>query len=193
VASSSSVYGVPKDLPCDEDHPKSPISVYGTSKLASEAYCNMFYRMFVLPVTLLRYHTVYGPRQRPDMAIHKFVDTLSHGKSPTIFGDGNQTRDFTYVSDAVEGTILAAETENTSGETFNIGSGSQISVNHVIELIKRLVNKTEINQVYTTVKVGDVPDTYADIQKAKKILNYNPKSSFEKGLKSFLDWYFDRS
>lgn len=191
-ASSSSVYGVPQYLPCDEKHPTKPISPYGASKLAAEIYCHAFLRIFSLPITILRYHTVYGPRQRPDMAIYKFTDSLIHGLAPLIYGDGNQTRDFTFVLDAVEGTILAAESEDSVGETFNIGTGSQVSVNHVVELMKKLMNRVDINQVYAAPQVGDVPETHADIQKARRILGYSPKWSFDEGLKIFIERYKEK-
>lgn len=193
VASSSSVYGIPQYLPCDEKHPTLPISVYGTSKLASEDYCNTFFRAFKLPVTLLRYHTVYGPRQRPDMAIRKFAGMLYRGEVPTIFGDGNQTRDFTYVADAVEGTILAAESEDSLGETFNIGSGAQVSVNHMIKLVMQLTDRSDGKLVYTSQQVGDVPETHADIQKARTYLGYSPRWSLAQGLKAFFEWYTKKS
>ncbi len=189
IASSSSVYGVPHYLPCDENHPTQPISIYGASKLVSETYCDTFFRVFKLPISILRYHTVYGPRQRPDMAIFKFTQLLMQDKPPKIFGDGNQSRDFTFVSDVVDGTILAAEKEESVGEKFNIGGGERITVNSVVELIKKFTGKTDINPIYSSSQLGDVPDTYANIEKAKEYLGYKPKRSFREGLKIFVDWY----
>lgn len=188
-ASSSSVYGTPKVLPCSEDQPTLPISVYGASKLAAENYCLTFFRNFEVPVAILRYHTVYGPRQRPDMAIHKFTKALLEGKSPTLYGDGEQTRDFTYVSDAVEGTILAAESEESAGEVYNIGSGSHVTVNKLIKLLTKIIGADHITPVYEDRKLGDVQDTYADIRKATSILGYRPKTSIEEGLKNFVAWF----
>ena len=188
-ASSSSVYGVSQYLPWDEEHPTSPISIYGASKLAAEKYCETFHKSYRLPIVVLRYHTVYGPRQRPDMAIRLFAEALSEDRSPVIYGDGKQTRDFTYVSDAVDGTIRAAESEKSMGEIFNLGSGTRVTVERVIEIMKKTMEKNSILQIYQEPKLGDVPNTYASIQKAKSILDYTPRTNIQEGLKSFVTWF----
>jgi UDP-glucose 4-epimerase len=131
-ASSSSVYGDVAELPIREDALPKPISPYGVTKLAAENLCHLYWKNYGIPIVSLRYFTVYGPRQRPDMAIHKFVKAMLEDKEIVIYGDGNQTRDFTYISDAVEGTILAAKS-NLEGEVFNIGGGSRTSVNQIID------------------------------------------------------------
>lgn len=191
-ASSSSVYGIPKYLPVDEEHPKSPISVYGSSKLAAEEYCRLFSQEYGLKIVILRYHTVFGPRQRPDMAIYKFTDALTSGRRPIIFGNGNQTRDFTFVSDAVEGTVLAAEKEKAIGEALNIGSGCQTSVNEVVAIIVDLIGKKGASPIFEDPKKGDVPDTLANIEKAKSILGYQSTLHIKDGLQKFIDWFLNR-
>jgi UDP-glucose 4-epimerase len=188
-ASSSSVYGAPKIFPCPENLQPSPISVYGASKLSAENYCMMFSQSLGLPIVILRYHTVYGPRQRPDMAIHKFTKAMYEGNSPVIYGDGEQTRDFTYVLDVVDGTVLAAEKEESTGQTFNIGSGSSITVNELLKLLRHIMNKENLQPIYENKDSGDVEHTQADILKATQILKYDPKTNIKEGLRSFFEWY----
>lgn len=188
-ASSSSVYGTPKHLPCSEEQPTLPVSIYGASKLAGEDYCLTFFRGLKLPVVILRYHTVYGPGQRPDMAIHKFTKAFLDGRPPTVYGDGEQTRDFTYVSDVVAGTLLAAEKEGIEGQIFNIGSGSRVTVNYVIKLLTEILDKDEIPPTYKDKNADDVEHTYADISKAVNVLGYRPKIRMEEGLRNFVKWF----
>jgi len=184
-ASSSSVYGVPQYMPVDEKHPTNPVSIYGASKLVAERYC----QILGLPTVILRYHTVYGPRQRPDMSIHKWIQQLFQNKPPVIYGDGEQTRDFTHVHDIIDGTLKSAETEGIENEIFNLGSGSNVSVNTVVKLLLKLTEKTDIKPIYTPPKLGDVPHTHADISKARNLLGYNPKVTFESGIQRLIKWY----
>ena len=192
-ASSSSVYGNPKYTPVDEDHPKEPISPYAISKLASEKYCQYYHKINSMDIRMLRYFTVYGPRQRPDMAMHIFTKSIFEKRPPTIFGDGNQTRDFTYIADAVRGTILASQKDDVDGEVFNIGAGHQISVNKLFQLLLRLAGfPDEIKPQYVPAKVGDVRETLADITKARKILGYNPRQDLEGGLRNLQEWFREK-
>jgi len=138
-ASSSGIFGDPVYVPMDEKHPTNPSSPYGVSKLAAEKYCVAFNKVYGLDIVCLRYFSVYGPRGRPDQVIYAFTSSILKGESPTIYGDGKQTRDFTFVSDVVEATILAAETENIGGEVFNIGYGKEISIN---EVCAKVLNET---------------------------------------------------
>lgn len=188
-ASSSSVYGLPEYMPMDERHPTNPISVYGASKLAAEKYVRIYNGLPNLSTVILRYHSVYGPRQRPDMAIRKWTQQLFENKPPIIYGDGEQTRDFTYIDDIVEGTLKAAEIDGVEGETFNLGKGSRVSVNNVVRLLIKRIGKEDIDPIYTKPRPGDVSGTHADISKARKLLGYDPTATLNDGIKWFVRWF----
>jgi UDP-glucose 4-epimerase len=183
--SSSSVYGDVRTFPMKETLTPMPISPYGVSKLAGEHLCYLYWKNYGVPTVSLRYFTVYGPRQRPDMAFQKFVRAIHEGKEITIYGDGNQTRDFTFISDIVLANILASNV-GASGEVFNIGGGSRISVNKVIEILEDLTGK-KAKVIYQQKQKGDVGDTYADITKAKNVLGYKPEVKIEEGLRRYVD------
>jgi len=185
-ASSSSVYGDAK-MPMIEDSLLKPVSPYGMTKLAGENLCYLYGKNFGIPAVSLRYFTVYGPRQRPDMAIHKFVKAILWGEDISIFGDGTQTRDFTHVNDAIEANILAAES-SIVGEVFNIGGGSRISVNALIAEIERLIGK-KAKIRYIEKQTGDVRDTWANVNKANLILNWKPNIDIFSGLREYIGWY----
>ena len=181
-ASSSSVYGNTVDLPTSEDTKPHPISPYGVSKLAAENLCQLYWEYYKLPVLSLRYFTVYGPRQRPDMGFHKFITAIQTGNEITLFGDGEQTRDCTYVGDVVDGTI-SAMTSSATGKVFNIGAAAPISVNKIISEIEQILNlNANIRKIET--QKGDVENTWANINLSKKILNYSPKMSIRVGLEA---------
>ena len=190
-ASSSSVYGNPTYVPVDEDHPKRPISIYGASKLAAEELCSTFYRLFNLDVVALRYHTVYGPRQRPDMAFHKWIKAALTGKPIVIYGDGSQERDFTYIDDAVEATIASAVAEGVEGMVFNVARGSPIKVMDAVKAIVEEVG-VDVEVVHEEPKPGDVKATYGDISRASKILGYRPKVSLREGIREMVSWLKER-
>ena len=184
-ASSSSVYG-DCELPMREDRLLLPVSPYGVSKLACESLSYSYWKNFGVPVVSLRYFTVYGPRQRPDMAFHKFIRAMLKGEEITIYGDGDQTRDFTYIEDAVNSNILVME-KACPGEIFNIGGGSYISVNGAIKLLEEIIEK-KAQIKYTEKMKGDMQATWADIEKAKKMLGYNPRFNLKKGLIEEIEW-----
>lgn len=185
-ASSSSVYG-DVELPMREDARPNPISPYGVSKLAGEHLCNLYSRSFYIPTISLRYFSVYGERQRPDMAFHKFIKSALDGKEITIYSDGNQTRDFTYISDVIDATVSAMKGDELEGEVINVGGGCRISVNEVIKILEHLLKK-EIAANHIQKQKGDVVDTLADICKAQEFLNYHPKVKIEEGLKKEIEW-----
>ena len=184
--SSSSVYGA-AELPMKEDSLLKPVSPYGVTKLSGENLCYLYWKNYGVPTVSLRYFTVYGPRQRPDMAIHKFVKGIFKGDEITVFGDGTQTRDFTFVDDAVKANLLASESDSV-GEVFNIGGGSRISVNELIGMMENIIGK-KAKVKYIEKQKGDVRDTLADVSKAKKELEWIPKVKIEEGLKRFVDWW----
>lgn len=185
--SSSSVYGDSPDLPMNEDSLKRPISPYGVTKLATEQICYLYHKYYGVPTIILRYFTVYGPRQRPDMAINRFVSKMFSGETISIFGDGKQTREFTFISDAIDATLLAAKSDYNY-EIFNIGSGTRISINNLLALLEKIIGKKP-KVKYVEEEKGEMRDTFADISRAKKLLGWTPKVGMEEGLKRYIKWY----
>ena len=185
-ASSSSVYGDTPTLPKREDMPPNPQSPYAVTKLAGEYYCRVFQEVYGLPTVCLRYFNVYGPRQDPNSqyaaVIPRFINRVSQGEPPVIYGDGEQTRDFTFVRDAVEANILAAESEATG--VFNIGKGEKISINQLAELIISLAG-SNLKPVHSEPRPGDIRHSLADISKAKAF-GYTPRDDLEQGLRKLL-------
>jgi nucleoside-diphosphate-sugar epimerase len=185
-SSSSSVYGDAK-LPMTEEGRPLPISPYGVTKLAAENLCYLYWKNYGVPSISLRYFTVYGPRQRPDMAINKFVHAILNEREIQIYGDGSQLRDFTFIEDVIDAIVLAANS-HLAGEVFNIGGGHAISVNKLIKEIERVLDKKgHITHVAT--QKGDVKDTRADISTASNILGWKPRWHIEDGLQEYVKWY----
>ncbi|MFX0138785.1 MAG: NAD-dependent epimerase/dehydratase family protein [Candidatus Hodarchaeota archaeon] len=189
-SSSSSVYGNPFYTPVDEEHPKNPISPYSVSKLCGEIYADYYFREYGLPITWLRFYTVYGPRGRPDMAIRKFFNHILKNEKISIYGDGEQLRDFTYISDIVSGLILSAEKPESNGQAFNLGISNPISINQLVEKMYAIANKPK-NIIHVEKKKGDVEITHSNTEKARKILNYNPSVQLDDGLALTYDWQKD--
>jgi nucleoside-diphosphate-sugar epimerase len=185
-ASSSSVYGDTTDLPMRESSLPRPISPYGVSKLAAEHLCWLYYKNFGVPAVSLRYFTVYGARQRPDMAFHRFLRSATEGKHIAVYGDGEQSREFTHVDDIVEATWMASK-NGLPGEVFNIGGGSRITLNQVIRLIQEIAD-CEIEVRYEGKQKGDVRHTFADMTKAQEKLGYKPKVQLQDGLRREYEW-----
>ncbi|MEK0190635.1 MAG: NAD-dependent epimerase/dehydratase family protein [Oscillatoriales cyanobacterium] len=186
-ASSSSIYGNAESFPTSENACPQPVSPYGITKLAGERLCGLYYQNFGVPTTSLRYFTVYGPRQRPDMAFHKFFKSILFNQPISIFGDGLQTRDFTFISDCVAANLAAAEVAEAAGEVFNIGGGSRVVLKEVIDTIEQIVDRP-IRIDFTETARGDARHTSADVSKAKKILGYQPQVSLEAGLRREWEW-----
>lgn len=185
-ASSSSVYGDAATLPMLEDHPTHPLSPYGVTKLAAEHLAVLYTKNFGVPTASLRYFTVYGPRQRPDMAFHKFFKAALAGEEISVYGDGTQTRDFTYVSDAVEANVRAAASA-PPGAVLNIGGGSRVSVREVLAMVEELVGRP-VRVRYLEVQHGDMKDTVADTTRARELIDYRPLVSLRDGLARERDW-----
>lgn len=185
-ASSSSIYGDSDDLPLIEGSVPKPVSPYGVTKLAGEHLCLLYWKNYQIPVINLRYFTVYGPRQRPDMAFNLFIRAILKDESITLYGDGKQTRDFTYISDIIDANLRAAQS-TVAGEIMNIGGGSQTSMQEVIRSLGEMSKKTiRVNTV--DAQKGDVRHTLADISKARKLIGYNPTVQLKDGLKQEYEW-----
>ena len=187
-ASSSSVYGKVKYLPFDEQHPTEPVSPYGVSKLAAEHYCRVFYEVYGLPTTSLRYFTVYGPRMRPDLAISIFTKKMLANEPITVFGDGEQTRDFTYIEDVAEANKRLLNNKVTDGKVLNIGGGNRISVNTLIETLRSITGSTS-EVIYSNKQKGDTEDTLANTDLGNKLIGYSPLFDITKGLNKFVNWF----
>ena len=185
-SSSSSVYGNDVPLPMRENTYLQPLSPYGVTKLAGEHLGHLYFANYAVPTVSLRYFTVYGPRQRPDMAFQRFLTSVRDGKSITVYGDGEQTRDFTFISDIVAANIAAA-TQGRPGSVYNIGGGSRVTLNHVLELLQKVTGKTVAIQREPEQK-GDMRHTYADTSAARRDRDFNPRVSLENGLAQQYQW-----
>ncbi len=187
-ASSSSVYGNNKKVPFSEKDPvDNPISPYAATKKAGELICYTYHHLFGMDIFALRFFTVYGPRQRPEMAIHKFTRLIDQGKPIQVYGYGKPERDYTYIDDIIQGVIKAID--RVSGyEIFNLGESQTISLNNLISFIEEALGKRAIREDLP-IQPGDVNRTFADISKARKMLDYNPTTSVAEGIKKFVDWF----
>jgi len=188
-ASSSSVYGASKTIPFSEDqHLTQTLSPYGATKIAAEFLCSSYSHLYNLRVVALRYFTVYGPRQRPDLAIHQFSRRIFDGQPIDQFGDGSTRRDYTYIDDVIQGTVAAFDYDGPLYDVFNLGENETIQLRDLIAAIENaLGKKAKINQLPE--QPGDMPMTCADISKARKLLGYNPTTKLGKGLPRFIDWF----
>ena len=188
-ASSSSVYGATRELPFREDQVLvQTLNSYASSKLAGEHLCSNYSYLYGLKVVCLRFFTVYGPRQRPDLSIHKFTRLIANGNPIEVYGDGTARRDFTFIDDTIQGVINAIRFEGSPFEIFNLGEHQTIELSQVIRLIENALGKSAVIE-YRPPAPGDMPQTYADISKAAKLLNYRPATIIEKGIPLFVDWF----
>ncbi|MGB9624419.1 MAG: SDR family oxidoreductase [Phycisphaerae bacterium] len=191
-AASSSAYGDTPTLPKHEEILPQPLSPYGVHKLAGEFYCRAYYECFGLETLSLRYFNVFGPRQDPKSqyaaAIPAFVTAILAGRPPTIYGDGEQTRDFTHVANVVHANLLAAQAKKTSGQVVNIACGERVSINRIVARINEYLGTT-VKPLYAPARPGDVRDSLADIRLARQLIGFEPSVSFDEGLARTIDWY----
>ncbi|MBI1178119.1 NAD-dependent epimerase/dehydratase family protein [bacterium] len=188
IASSSSVYGVNAKVPFSESDPIfQAISPYAATKLACEALGHTYHHVYGLEIVMLRFFTVYGPRQRPDLAIHKFAKLISSGRPIPVFGDGSTARDYTYVDDIVDGVIAASE-RSFGYEVFNLGESQTVTLAELIEHLENALGRKAVID-RQPLQPGDVPITYADISKARRLLGYNPRTKIAEGIPRFVEWF----
>src|SRR5258706_5435266 len=192
-AASSSAYGDQPELPKREDMRPDPLSPYAVAKLVGEYYCQVFSRVYGLETVSLRYFNVFGPRQDPGSqysgVISRFIDALLNGEQPTIYGDGEQSRDFTYISNVVDANLKAAESESAVGQVINIANGQRVTINQVFEMVKKLTGRTNLQAKYAPTRTGDVRDSLADLSLARSLFGYEPRVQLEEGLRSTIDWW----
>lgn len=188
--SSSSVYGINEHVPWIEEEKLMPISPYASTKLSCEMLGHVYSHLYGIRFLALRFFTVYGPAQRPDLAIHKFFNSISKGDAIPVFGDGSTSRDYTFVEDTIQGIEAAIDYKDTDFEIINLGNRQTVTLSQLIEAIENVCGKKAIIDRQPE-QPGDVPQTYANIARAQKLLNYHPKTSLETGLKAFYEWYLD--
>jgi UDP-glucose 4-epimerase len=189
-ASSSSVYGKPESLPYHEAHPTRPVSPYGVSKLAAEHYVRVYNEVYGLPTVSLRYFTVYGPRMRPNMAITNFVSRCMNGEPPVVYGDGSQTRDFTYIDDVVSANASLLDTDAADGTVCNIGSTDRIDILTLAEVVRDEIDPS-LDIEHADRHDADAEHTHADVSRAGDLLGYDPTTDIRSGVSRFIDWYRD--
>jgi UDP-glucose 4-epimerase len=191
-AGSSSAYGDTPVLPKREDMRPQPLSPYALQKLVSEQYCQLFAKLYGLETVTIRYFNVFGPRQDPSSpysgVISLFIKALTEGRAPTIYGDGKQTRDFTYVTDVVQGVLLATEAKNVSGEVINVANGGRVSLLELVRALQVILCK-DVAPVFEPPRAGDPRDSQADIFKARQLLGFSPSVPFDEGLRRTVEWY----
>lgn len=192
-AASSSAYGDQPKLPKTEHMPPDPLSPYAVAKLVGEYYCQVFTRVYGLEAVSLRYFNVFGPRQDPGSqysgVVSRFISALFSGEQPVIFGDGEQSRDFTYIDNVVAANLSAASAKEASGKVINVANGERVTLNQLLSELKELTGKQDVNAEYADARVGDVRHSLADITRARKILNYESKVDLREGLKRTIDWW----
>jgi UDP-glucuronate 4-epimerase len=188
-ASSSSVYGTNEKVPFSEDDPIfDPISPYAATKAAGELICRTYSHLYDMRIVCLRFFTVYGARQRPDLAIHKFARLISEGKPIPVFGDGTTRRDYTFIDDIIAGVRAAIDYDQSKYEIINLGEARTVELRELISLLERVLGeRAQIDR--QPLQPGDVPQTFADITRARRLLNYNPQTQIEDGLKKFVAWF----
>jgi dTDP-glucose 4,6-dehydratase len=191
-ASSASVYGDTQTLPVHEEMAPKPISPYAVAELAAESYAKVFHHVYGLETVCLRYFNVFGPRQTYSAysgVITIFVNQLLRNHPPTILGDGEQTRDFVFVEDVASANLLALKKKEAAGEIFNISTGKATSINRLVQMLQEIMRQTKMKPIHRETRPGDIRYSYASIEKAKRILGYEPMSSLQKGLKKLVEWY----
>lgn len=189
--SSSSVYGINENVPWDEEEKLMPISPYASTKLSCEMLGHVYSHLYGIRFLALRFFTVYGPAQRPDLAIHKFFNSISKGQAIPVFGDGSTSRDYTFVEDTIQGIVAAIDYDQSDFEIINLGNHQTVTLSELIHAIEKICGK-QANIDRLPEQPGDVPQTYANISKAQKLLNYHPKTELETGLLRFYEWYNDQ-
>jgi len=195
-AASSSAYGDQPELPKREAMAPDPLSPYAVAKLVGEYYCQVFTRVYGLETVSLQYFNVFGPRQDPSSqysgVISRFISMLLAGQQPTIYGDGEQSRDFTYVSNVIDANLRAVESTAAVGKVINIANGERVTLNALLETVKKLTGQTSIEAVYAPKRIGDVRDSLADITLARSALGYQPRIDLEEGLRLTINWFKTR-